>query len=52
MFALGAGVIALVWGILFYSLVQFRARRGRTAPQIRGNTPLELAWTLGASGAR
>jgi cytochrome c oxidase subunit II len=47
---LGAGiaVIALVWGVLFYSLVRFRARRGRRAPQIRGNTPLELGWTLGA----
>ena len=48
-FALGAGVIALVWGVLFYSLFRFRARRGRTAPQIRGNTPLELGWTIGAS---
>ncbi len=48
-FALGAGVIALVWGVLFYSLVRFRARRGRTAPQIRGNTPVELGWTIGAS---
>jgi cytochrome c oxidase subunit 2 len=44
----GLAVIALVWGVLFYSLVRFRARRGRTAPQIRGNTPLELGWTLGA----
>jgi cytochrome c oxidase subunit 2 len=35
--------------VLFYSLVRFRARRGRVAPQIRGNTPLELGWTLGAS---
>jgi cytochrome c oxidase subunit 2 len=44
----GLAVIALVWGVLFYSLVRFRARRGRIAPQIRGNTPLELGWTLGA----
>ena len=47
-FALGVGVIALVWGVLFYSLFRFRARRGRTAPQIRGNTTLELGWTIGA----
>jgi cytochrome c oxidase subunit 2 len=38
----------LVWGVLFYSLVRFRARRGRVAPQVRGNTPLELGWTIGA----
>jgi cytochrome c oxidase subunit II len=44
----GAAVIALVWGVLFYSLARFRARRGRVAPQIRGNTPLELGWTIGA----
>jgi cytochrome c oxidase subunit 2 len=44
----GLAVIALVWGVLFYSLFRFRARRGRVAPQIRGNTPLELGWTLGA----
>jgi cytochrome c oxidase subunit 2 len=48
-FFTGIGMIALVWGVLFYSLVRFRARRGRTAPQIRGNTTLELAWTLGAT---
>jgi cytochrome c oxidase subunit 2 len=48
-FGLGLGVIALVWGVLFYSIVRFRARRGRVAPQIRGNTPLELGWTIGAS---
>jgi cytochrome c oxidase subunit II len=45
----GVAVIALVWGVLFYSLARFRARRGRVAPQIRGNTPLELGWTIGAS---
>jgi cytochrome c oxidase subunit 2 len=44
----GVAVIALVWGVLFYSLARFRARRGRVAPQIRGNTPLELGWTIGA----
>jgi cytochrome c oxidase subunit II len=48
-FFIGLGVLALVWGTLFYSLVRFRARRGRVAPQIRGNTTLELGWTIGAS---
>src|SRR5437773_9154751 len=40
-FFTGLAVIALVWGVLFYSLVRFRARRGRVAPQVRGHTPLE-----------
>jgi cytochrome c oxidase subunit 2 len=47
-FYIGLAVIGLVWGVLFYSLVRFRARRGRTAPQIHGNTPLELGWTIAA----
>ncbi len=38
LFGLGMAVIGLVWGVLFYSLVKFRARRGVTPPQIRGNT--------------
>jgi cytochrome c oxidase subunit II len=46
--AMGVAMIALVWGVLFYSLFRFRARRGRVAPQIRGNTTLELGWTAGA----
>jgi cytochrome c oxidase subunit 2 len=45
---MGLAMIALVWGVLFYSLVRFRARRGRLAPQIRGSAPLELGWTIGA----
>jgi cytochrome c oxidase subunit 2 len=48
-FFVGLAVIGLVWGILFYSLIRFRARRGRRAPQIRGNTPLEIGWTAAAS---
>jgi cytochrome c oxidase subunit II len=47
-FALGAAVIAAVWGVLFYSLYRFRARRGVKAPPIRGNSGLELSWTIGA----
>ncbi len=34
---------------LLYSLVKFRARKGRVAAQIHGNTRLELAWTAGAA---
>jgi cytochrome c oxidase subunit 2 len=46
---MGAVVVALVWGVLFYSLFKFRARRGRTAPQVRGNTAIEMGWTVGAA---
>jgi cytochrome c oxidase subunit 2 len=34
---------------LFYSLFKFRARRGAVAAQIRGNTRLEIGWTIGAA---
>jgi len=38
-----------VEGALLYSLVKFRARRGAVAAQIRGNTQLEIGWTVGAA---
>lgn len=38
-----------VEGALFYSLIKFRARKGRVAAQIRGNTRLEIGWTVGAA---
>ena len=42
-------IFLIVEGTLIWSLVKFRARRGGPEPaQIRGNTPLELGWTLGA----
>ena len=50
--ALGLGIIIflLVEGVLVYSLVKFRYRRGGPEPaQIRGNTPLEVGWTIGAA---
>ena len=47
-FFTGLAVIGLVWGILFYSLFRFRARRWRRPPQILGNAPLELGWTIAA----
>jgi cytochrome c oxidase subunit 2 len=44
-FYIGIAVIGTVWAVLFYSLFRFRARRGRQAPQISGNTSLEIGWT-------
>ena len=43
-------IFLIVEGTLIWSLVRHRARRGGPeAVQIRGNTPLELGWTLGAA---
>ena len=40
----------IVEGTLIWALVKFRARRHGPEPaQIRGNTPLELGWTVGAA---
>ena len=47
---MAAVVIGIVWARPLLLAVQFRARRGVTAPQIRGNNPLELGWTLAAAG--
>jgi cytochrome c oxidase subunit 2 len=38
-----------VEGALFYSLFKFKARKGAVAAQIRGNTRLEIGWTVGAA---
>ena len=38
-----------VEGMLICSLFKFRARRGRVAAQIHGNTRLEIGWTVGAA---
>jgi cytochrome c oxidase subunit II len=39
-----------VEGILIWTLVKFRFRRGGAEPaQIRGNAPLEIGWTIGAA---
>jgi cytochrome c oxidase subunit 2 len=39
-----------VEGTLVYSLVKYRARRRGPEPElIRGNTPLEIGWTVGAA---
>jgi cytochrome c oxidase subunit 2 len=42
-------VFVVVEGLLIYSLVKYRARRGAVAAQIRGNTRLEIGWTVGAA---
>jgi len=47
-------VLALfIWvgveGTLLWSMWRFRARKGRTAAQIHGNTKLEVGWTVGAA---
>jgi len=46
---IGIAIFLLVEGTLIWSLVKYRARRGGTAEQIRGNTPLEIGWTVGAA---
>jgi cytochrome c oxidase subunit 2 len=38
-----------VEGALLYSVVKFRARKGAVPAQIRGNTRLEIGWTVGAA---
>ena len=46
---IGIVIFLLVWGTLIWSLVKYRARRDGRADQIRGNTPLEVGWTVGAA---
>jgi cytochrome c oxidase subunit 2 len=38
-----------VEGTLLYSVIRFRARKGMVPAQIRGNTRLEIGWTVGAA---
>jgi cytochrome c oxidase subunit II len=42
-------VFAGVEGTLIWILIRFKARRGRVAAQIHGNTRLEIGWTVGAA---
>jgi cytochrome c oxidase subunit II len=42
-------IFVLVEGALAYALVRYRVRKGAVAAQIRGNTRLEVGWTLGAT---
>ena len=47
--AIGLVIFIGVEGLLIYSLIKFRARKGRVAAQIHGNTQLEIGWTVGAA---
>ena len=42
-------ILVGVWAALLYSMIKFRARRGAVPAQIRGNTRLEIGWTVGAA---
>ena len=42
-------VFAGVEGVLIYCMFRYRARKGRVAAQIHGNTRLEIGWTVGAA---
>jgi cytochrome c oxidase subunit II len=42
-------VLLGVEGLLLYTVLRFRARKGRVAAQIHGNTRLEIGWTIGAA---
>jgi len=42
-------VFVAVEGGLLYALIKFRWRKGAVAAQIRGNTRLEMGWTVGAA---
>jgi len=48
-FAVALVVFIGVEGTIFYSLWKFRARKGVVPAQIRGNTRLEIGWTVGAA---
>ena len=48
-FVTGVVVFVGVNGVLLYSLIRFKARKGRVAAQIHGNTNLEIGWTVGAA---
>ena len=47
--AVAAVVFFGVEGVLLYSIVKFRVRKDAVPAQIRGNTRLEIGWTLGAT---
>jgi cytochrome c oxidase subunit 2 len=48
-FILALFIFAAVEGTLVYSLFKYKAKRGRRAAQIHGNTKLEIGWTVGAA---
>ena len=48
-FVVAIVVFVGVEGTLLYSVLRFRARKGRIPAQIHGNTRLEIGWTVGAT---
>jgi cytochrome c oxidase subunit II len=46
---IAAVIFVVVEGALLYALVRFRSRKGAVPAQIRGNTRLEIGWTVGAA---
>ena len=42
-------IFVAVEGGLIYALIRFRAKKGAVAAQIRGNTRLEIGWTVAAA---
>jgi cytochrome c oxidase subunit II len=46
---MAAVVFVAVEGLLIWFMFKFKARRGRVAAQIHGNTRLEIGWTIGAA---
>ncbi len=48
-FVLGLFIFVGVEGTLLWSLFKYKAKRGRSAAQIHGNTKLEIGWTVGAA---
>ena len=47
MMTIATGLFLLVEGVLVYSIIKFRRRKGDTTdgPPIEGNVPLEIVWT-------
>ena len=48
-FVMALVVFVAVEGLLIGFLIKFKAKRGRVAAQIHGNTRLEVGWTIGAA---
>ena len=46
---IGLVIFIGVEGLLVYSMIKFRAKKGNVAAQIHGNTQLEIGWTVGAA---
>src|SRR5262249_31046200 len=53
--AVSGFILAIVWGVLFYSLLRFRRRAKQQQgtsngeiepPQVYGSMPIEIAWTV------